>query len=67
MTDIFISYASSEEKIANQICNTLEEQGVSCWIAPRNIQVGKEYGAEIIEGIENCKVFFLCQIGRAHV
>ncbi len=60
MTDIFISYASSEEKIANQICNTLEEQGVSCWIAPRNIQVGKEYGAEIIEGIENCKVFFLC-------
>lgn len=60
MTDIFISYSSSDEQIANQICEYFEKEGLSCWIAPRNIQVGKEYGGEIIKGIEESKVFFLC-------
>lgn len=60
MADIFISYSSKDGQIANEICNAFEGAGLSCWIAPRNIQVGKEYGGEIIKGIEECKVFFLC-------
>lgn len=60
MADIFISYSSKDEKIANEICTFFEREGISCWIAPRNIEVGKEYGGEIIKGIEECKVFFLC-------
>lgn len=60
MADIFISYSSKDERIANEICVAFENEGLNCWIAPRNIQVGKEYGGEIIKGIEGCKVFFLC-------
>lgn len=60
MTDIFISYSSSDEKIANKICENFEQVGLSCWIAPRDIQAGKEYGGEIVRGIEKSKVFFLC-------
>ena len=60
MADIFISYSSKDERIANEICVAFENEGINCWIAPRNIQVGKEYGGEIIKGIEGCKVFFLC-------
>ena len=60
MPDIFISYSSKDEQIANEICASFEREGLSCWIAPRNIEVGKEYGGEIIKGIEECKVFFLC-------
>lgn len=60
MADIFISYSSKDEKIANEMCAFFEKEGVSCWIAPRNIQVGKEYGGEIIKGIEGAKIFFLC-------
>lgn len=60
MAEIFISYSSKDEQIANEMCNAFEKEGISCWIAPRNIQVGKEYGGEIIKGIENCKVLFLC-------
>ncbi|MBQ8038677.1 MAG: toll/interleukin-1 receptor domain-containing protein [Lachnospiraceae bacterium] len=60
MVDIFISYSSKDEQIANEICAFFEKEGVNCWIAPRNIEVGKEYGGEIIKGIEECKVFFLC-------
>ncbi len=66
MADIFISYSSKDEKIANEICAYFEKEGVSCWIAPRNIEVGKEYGGEIIKGIEECKVFFLCLSGAAN-
>lgn len=60
MADIFISYSSSDEQIANRICENFEQAGISCWIAPRDIQAGKEYGGEIIRGIETSKVFFLC-------
>lgn len=60
MADIFISYSSNDEQIANQLCTFFEKEKLSCWIAPRNIEVGKEYGGEIIKGIEESKVFFLC-------
>lgn len=60
MADIFISYSSKDERIANEICVAFENEGLNCWIAPRNIHVGKEYGGEIIKGIEESKVFFLC-------
>lgn len=60
MADIFISYSSRDEQIANEICASFEREGLSCWIAPRNIEVGKEYGGEIIKGIEESTVFFLC-------
>lgn len=60
MADIFISYSSIDEQIANEICENFEKEGLSCWIAPRNILAGKEYGGEIIKGIEESKVFFLC-------
>ena len=66
MTDIFISYSSKDEQLANELCAFFEKEQVSCWIAPRNIGVGKEYGGEIIKGIEGSKVFFLCLSNAAN-
>ena len=60
MTDIFISYSTKETDFAYKMCDLFEKAGLSCWIAPRNIQAGEEYGGEIIRGIEGSKVFFLC-------
>lgn len=56
---VFISYASKELKKAEEICNFLESNGIPCWIAPRNILPGAEYGEEIINGIENSIAFIL--------
>lgn len=56
---VFISYASKDLNEAEKICNYLENSGKICWIAPRNIAVGKEYGEEIIKGIESSDVFVL--------
>ena len=36
--DVFISYASSDFAFAAEICRHLEENGVACWIAPRDIE-----------------------------
>ena len=66
MADIFISYSSKDETVANGLCSQFEKEGLSCWIAPRNIEVGQEYGGEIIKGIEESKVFFLCLSGASN-
>jgi len=37
----------------------LEREGIRCWVAPRDIRPGVEYGAAIIEAIERCLVMVL--------
>lgn len=56
---VFISHASNNFKIADEIRDVLETRGVSCWIAPRDIPPGQQYGTSIIEGISNSSVFLL--------
>lgn len=50
---VFISYSSNDIEVANKICNLLENRGIDCWIAPRDIDPGKNYGEEIIKAIES--------------
>lgn len=59
MTKVFISYSSEDRDFAEKVCSYLEKNGKECWIAPRNIPAGAEYGAEIIKGIENSNAFVL--------
>ncbi|MGL4800307.1 MAG: TIR domain-containing protein [Cellulosilyticaceae bacterium] len=59
MQDVFISYSSRNREVAEKICIVLEQEGIKCWIAPRNITAGKEWGEEIIKGIETSKVLLL--------
>lgn len=57
--EVFISYASKDKKIADEVCNYLEHNGITCWIAPRNILPGTEYGEAIMIGIESCRIMVL--------
>ena len=56
---VFISHSSQDKKIADAVCNFLEEHDVLCWIAPRDITPGKNYGAAIIDAISECEFFVL--------
>ena len=58
-SDVFISYSNRDQSIAKAICTHLESEKVSCWIAPRDIQPGVPYAAEIMRGLESCKVVVL--------
>lgn len=57
--DVFISYSSLDKQIADAICSKLENNNVRCWVAPRDILPGKEYGEAIIEAITGCKILLL--------
>ncbi len=49
---MFVSHASKDAELAQRICELLEARGIRCWIAPRDIVPGHDYGEEIIRGIE---------------
>ena len=56
---VFISHSSKDKAIAEEICRYLEDNGVGCWIAPRDVTPGKNYGAAIVDAIDECGVFVL--------
>ncbi len=56
---VFISYARADEAIAHRICDELEKRDISCWIAPRNVPPGMDYGQAIMDGIKNCPVMLV--------
>lgn len=57
--DVFISHSAKDKLTADAICHALEHNGISCWIAPRDVRAGFDYGEEIISGIDNCKLMVL--------
>jgi tetratricopeptide (TPR) repeat protein len=59
MGHAFISYSSGDESHSTEICRLLEASNISCWIAPRDIMPGRDYGEEIINAIEACSAFVL--------
>ena len=54
--DVFISYSSQDKEAAQAICHTLEQNEIRCWIAPRDIPPGSEYGDLIDEAIKSSTV-----------
>ena len=55
----FISYASLDRAAAEHVRELIESRGIPCWMAPRDIAPGKEYGEEIIRAIESASVLVL--------
>ena len=53
--DVFISYSSQDMEAAQAICHVLEQNEIRCWMAPRNIPPGSDYGDVIDEAIKACK------------
>ena len=54
--DVFISYSSRDMEAAQAICHVLEQNEIRCWMAPRDIPPGADYGDVIDEAIKSCKV-----------
>lgn len=51
--DIFISYSSKDKAVADAVCHALEENGITCWMAPRDVIPGIDYEDQIPQAI-NC-------------
>jgi hypothetical protein len=50
---IFLSYSSKDKLIADAICSRLENQGIRCWIAPRDVNPGSDYSDQISDALEH--------------
>jgi hypothetical protein len=56
--DVFISYATEDKTVADAVCHTLEDRGIRCWIAPRDVDAG-QFGASILNAITASRVMVL--------
>ena len=54
--DVFISYSKADKLVADAICAKLEQSGIRCWIAPRDVLAGQDWGKSIIEAINGSRV-----------
>lgn len=57
--DVFISYSSKDAGPAEAICRALESTGMRCWIAPRDIVSGSQWGGSIINAIQASKAVLI--------
>jgi len=56
---IFISYAVEDKDVGAVVCEVLEGAGWKCWIAPRNILPGGDWGEAIIDAINQSRLMVL--------
>lgn len=57
--DVFISYASPDNGVAKSIVDNLEQHGLKCWLAPRNVNPGTVYAEAIVRAINEAKAVVL--------
>jgi hypothetical protein len=57
--EVFICYSARDKTVANAICAVLEAEGVRCWMAPRDILPGADWGESIIDAINDARAMVL--------
>ncbi len=64
--DVFVSHSSKDAQIATTICKALEERGIDCWIAPRDIGAGQNFQESIVRAIRGAKIMVLVFSGNTN-
>jgi hypothetical protein len=57
--DVFISYSSKDKPSADATCAVLESKGIRCWIAPRDITPGADWGETIVNALHASRALVL--------
>ncbi|HEV8018868.1 MAG TPA: TIR domain-containing protein, partial [Steroidobacteraceae bacterium] len=69
--DAFMSYASGDRATAEALAVFLEQRGIRCWMAPRDVPAGALYADAIVRAINEARAFVLLlsrsSIGSSHV
>src|SRR6516162_1099094 len=64
--DVFVSYSAADRATAFSVVEGLESRGLRCWVAPRDISAGSEYGEEIVEAVKACRILVLIFSAQAN-
>ncbi len=54
--DVFISYSSKDQKVAEGVCGYLESQGIRCFVAYRDIPRGVVWAAAIVDALDDSQM-----------
>jgi hypothetical protein len=57
--DIFICHSSEDGVLAHELATGLEQSGITCWIAPRDVMPGADYAQAIVAGISGARALVL--------
>jgi len=66
MRDVFVSYASDDRASADAIVRALERDGLTCWIAPRDITPGANWADAIAAAIEASRTALFVMTANAN-
>ncbi len=55
----FVSHAGAQKDLAKSLVEAVESRGMKCWIAPRDIVPGMDYGEQIVLGIRGSEHLLL--------
>jgi TIR domain-containing protein len=56
---VFVSYSQADQPTASGIVAHLESHGLQCWVAPRDVQPGREWAEQIVEAIADARIMVL--------
>jgi adenylate cyclase len=64
--DVFLSHSAADKAAAQSVLAGLESRGIRCWIAPRDVLPGAEYGQQIVDALKVCRAFVVIFSGSAN-
>jgi len=57
--DVFLSHSEKDKAVADAVITRLEAESVTCWVAPRDVVPGADWGESIINAIESSRIMIL--------
>jgi hypothetical protein len=64
--DVFVSYTAHDKPTADAIVSRLEQAGIRCWVAPRDVMPGKVFGEAIEQAIETSRLMVVVFSGETN-
>ena len=64
--DVFLSYSNKDKPVADAVVAGLENSGIRCWVAPRDITPGRSWGDAIISAIESSRFMVIILSGNSN-
>src|ERR1044071_9969324 len=65
-TLVFISYSSRDHEVAVRVCEALEQRGLGCWLASRDVNPGDNFQEAIVKAIGAVRAMVLVFTGSAN-
>jgi len=63
---VFISHSTQDRRIAGRVCEALEQRGLACWLASRDISPGENFQEAIVKAIRSVRAMVLVFTGSAN-